>query len=358
MKTMNSLRLFYTAVAFCLGTCLSAQTSLQISEQVHNLGNITWQEPIEVTFRVQNISQQPILIDQLRTDCGCTLVTTSSAEILPGHDAVITARYDAAMLGHFAKRVSFRASTEPDPIILTLTGRVVYNAQGKTEVYPYRIGDVSLNAEMIEFEDVYRGETPVQTIRLYNAGQTTIEPQLLHLPKFLKATSFPEKIYPGRNGVIDVVLDPKELDHYGLTQSQVYLGTYAGERVSLANEIPVSVTLLPTSALSTSPSGQTPELQLSEKVIRLGSMNGKKKIKTEMLIANTGTAPLDIEALQVYNPGISVRIDNQHVEPGKTAKVKITVSKLIFSFKGRTRILLLTNDPDCPKATIDLQVEP
>lgn len=355
---MKPLRLLHIALCAFVGTCGFAQSSLQISEQVHNLGNITWQEPINVVFRVKNISQKNVLIDQLRTDCGCTLASTSATEILPGREALITAHYDAAMLGHFTKRVSFRASTEPEPVILTLTGRVVLDAQGKAEVYPFRIGDVSLNADIIEFDDVYRGETPIQTIRLYNAGQQTIEPELLHLPKYLQATASPKKIYPGRNGVIDIVLDPKELAHYGLTQTQVYLGTYPGERISRDNEIGVSVTLLPTSALAISESGQTPKLQLSEKVVKFSALVGKKKQKAEVLLTNTGTATLNIEALQVYNPGISVRIDSQKIEPGKSAKVKITVSKLVESFKGRTRILLLTNDPSCPKATIDLQIAP
>lgn len=358
VTVMKSIRFLHTAVLLLMATFGFAQRSLQIAERVHNLGNIAWQEPVTVAFHVQNISREAITVSDLRTDCGCTLATMSQTEILPGRELQINVRYDAEMLGQFSKRVSFRSSSEAEPITLTLTGRVVLDASGKAEVYPFHIGDVSLSQEMIEFDDVYRGETPVQTIRVYNGSQQTIEPEFLRLPKYLSATCSPKVIYPGRNGVIDVVLNPNEIENYGLTQTQVFLGTFKGQRVSTDNALDVAVTLLPTSALSTSASGQVPVLDIANRNLSVGALNGKKKIKAETFLSNNGTAPLQIEAIQVYNPGLSVSIDKQRLEPGATAKVKITVNKLIFNFKGRYRILLLTNDPQCPKATIDVQVEP
>jgi len=52
---------------------------------------------------------------------------------------------------------------------------------------------------MWNFDDVRRGDMPVKTIRVYNAGKKSATVSLMHLPKYLTATIEPESIRPGRS---------------------------------------------------------------------------------------------------------------------------------------------------------------
>ena len=90
--------------------------------------------------------------------------------------------------------------------------------------------------------------------------------------------------------------------------------------------------------------------------ITLGPLGKKKKVSGELVLRNTGRTPLVISALQVYNPGISVSIGKRRIDPGQAEKLKITVHANNKYFKGRRRILLITNDPDHSKMVIDVEV--
>ena len=84
---------------------------------------------------------------------------------------------------------------------------------GKTDL-PYRVGDLYLETDNVEFDDVYRGDNPVKEIRVYNSGRQSITPQLMHLPKYLKVVSEPEVIRPGRSGRLYLTLNSELLRNY------------------------------------------------------------------------------------------------------------------------------------------------
>ena len=59
----------------------------------------------------------------------------------------------------------------------------------------------------------------------------------------------------------------------------------------------------------------------------------------------------------MYNPGIGVKLGKRRIAPGESTKLKITVSADSQHFRGRRRVLLITNDPNHPKIAIDVTVD-
>lgn len=86
-------------------------------------------------------------------------------------------------------------------------------------------------------------------------------------------------------------------------------------------------------------------------------MGKKKKVSGQLMIRNTGKTPLVINALQVYNPGISVSLNKRRIDPGQDEKLKITINANTTYFKGRRRVLLITNDPEHSKIVVDVVVQ-
>lgn len=76
-----------------------------------------------------------------------------------------------------------------------------------------------------------------------------------------------------------------------------------------------------------------------------------------MKLTNAGQSPLVVTALQVYNPGLSVSIGKRTLKPGQSDKLKISTSPTNQGFKGRRRVLLITNDPVNPKIIIDIIIK-
>ncbi|MBQ5835240.1 MAG: DUF1573 domain-containing protein [Bacteroidaceae bacterium] len=350
------LRTSLLTAALCLSSAAIAQPQAYFDMTTHDMGTLTWKIPALATFHITNRGSENLLIREVHPDCGCTAVAWTHDPIRPGEKGTISATYDAAMLGHFSKHIAVYTNASERPVFLQLNGAVVLERKEYSGDFPVRIGEIYLDTDVIEFDDITRGEAPVRTISVFNGGKSSYTPQLMHLPKYITATSDPETIRPGRVGTISLTLNSQMLREMGLTQADIYLSRFPGDRVQKDNEINISATLLPEPDAS-QPLEYAPIAHLSSDTIHLGKMGNRKKLSGTLTLTNTGRSPLVIRTLQVYNPGISVSIGSRRIAPGESEKLKITINANSNYFKGRRRILLITNDPRHPKQIIDVKVE-
>ncbi len=350
----------FVLLSLILMTTLSvkAQPRLEFEHTTQELGTLLWHHPRTATFKVTNKGTQDLLITNVRTDCGCTDAEWTTTPIGPGGSGMIKATYDAEMLGHFNKGLAVYTNLDDKPHYLQLVGVVAMNdAVEQTAEYPYKVGDYYLSTDDIEFDDVNKGDTPTVVLSILNSSKKSYRPELMHLPKYLTAQADPAVIRPGRVGRVLLTLNSNELHTMGLTQTSVYLSRFMGDRVSKETEINVSATLLPD--FIETPSGQAlaPIAQLDSTHITLPPLGKKKKVSGQLMIRNTGKTPLVINALQVYNPGISVSLNKRRIDPGQAEKLKITINANTTYFKGRRRVLLITNDPEHSKIVVDVVVQ-
>lgn len=345
------------AFIVCSITAVQAQPKVQFEQTSQEMGTLLWHSPRTVKFRFTNKSTSTLFIRDVRTDCGCTAVDWTKQGVEPGGTAELTATYDAELLGHFTKRIAVYTNLDKDPYLLSIMGQVAMTQTEPSEEYPYKIGDYYLSTDNIEFDDVNRGDRPVFTLNIFNASKKSFHPELMHLPKYLTAKSDPELIRPGRVGRVLVTLNSNALPTMGLTQTSIYLSRFMGDRVSHDTEINVSATLLPDFLDTPTQLALAPVAQIDSTHITLGPLGKKKKASGELVLRNTGKTPLVIKALQVYNPGISVSLSKRRLNPEASEKLKITVNANNTYFKGRRRVLLITNDPQNPKMVIDVTVK-
>ncbi len=74
-----------------------------LTAETHDFGDILHREPVEVSFEFKNISGEPIVIDNVRTSCGCTAADWGVAPILPDSVGLINIEFDAREPGYFHK---------------------------------------------------------------------------------------------------------------------------------------------------------------------------------------------------------------------------------------------------------------
>lgn len=334
-----------------------AQPVARFPETRHEFGSLAWQRAAVVNFYVTNAGNAPLLIHDVHPDCGCTAVSWTKAAIAPGDSGVICASYDAELLGSFQKAVAVHTNAAEKPTYLVLSGEVVLKKEEYTGDFPYQIGEIFLSHDNLEFDDVHSGNYPEKTLLIYNNSKKPYRPTLMHLPKYLSASYEPAMLPAGRVGRIVVRLDSDQLRDMGLTQTYVYLSRYPGDRVKKENEINVSVTLLPEAKTTKAELLYAPVAQLDTTVLDLGALGTKKKLKGQVTLTNKGLSNLEIQALQVYNPGLEASIKKSTLKPGESQKLKITVNANSSYFKGRRRVLLITNDPRQPKHVIDIIIK-
>lgn len=358
MKTRNMLPLKSWALGLFALTSFSvaAQPKAYYADTEISLGNVAWHSSAVANIHLTNMGNQPLYITRVEKDCGCTVVSWNHSAIAPGASTVISATYDAETLGVFGRYISITTNASEDPVDILLTGRVMTEVVDYSRDFPYKVDDVMLTTDVLEFDDVNKGEHPEQTILVFNNGTKSYAPEFMHLPKYLSVTCSPEVLRPGRVGRVTFILDSNQLPSMGLTQSSIYVARYPGDKVRKAAEIGVSATLLPQFDLSMRELQHSPVAVIPTK-IHLGTGIKKKILKGSLILENQGAGTLHVQALQVYNPGITVSLSKSVIKPGDKTTLKISASSATGNFKGRRRILLITDDPNNSKITIDVTAE-
>lgn len=318
-------------------------------------GQVLFRSPLTVEYKLTNKGTKPVVIDDIRTNCGCTVVNFPHQNIQPGTSVNIQAVFDAKQLGHFDKKIGIYEQGGKEPLMLSLNGIVVQFITDFKGEFKASVENFLLEDGEIEFDDVNRGDQPVQKIYIKNTTDSDVEPVVMHLPAWLSANVSPSILGPHRIGEIYFTLNSKKLRDFGLTQTTVYLGDHPGDRVGENKEINVSAIVLPDfDNLTSKMKANAPVAELSSTTLDLGEFGDKKKLKGELEIKNTGKRELEIRNLQMFTSGLEISLSSMKIKPGEVGKLKVTATPDLKKVKGRPRILMITNDPKHPKIILNI----
>lgn len=354
MKRMNIWML-----SALLALPASAQ-KITTQHEVVDCGQVVFNKPVTAEFMLKNDGHKPLVINNVLKSCGCTEVDYPKTGIAAGESFVIKAVYDAKQMGTFTKQVCLYTNAGEDPFILSMRGKVVGSVVDFAGSYDEMLGVIKSDAQEVEFDDVNRGDRPVQRIHIFNPTDELLEPVVMHLPPYLHAFVSPSKVAPRHSAEISFVLDSKKLRDLGLNQTSVYLGERPGDRIAPEKEIVVSAVLLPGfENMTPTKKALAPKIEMSATDLNLGSFNGKKKLKGEILITNKGKSELDIRSMQMFTMGLQVNLKKSKIQPGETVKMKVTAvaADLKKSRVRHPRILMITNDPEHAKVVVKINVQ-
>lgn len=346
-----------------LSSLLAISASAQKITTQHKLidcGQVVFRHPVTSEFKMKNDGSRALRIREIKKSCGCTSVEYPTRSIAPGEEFIVKMTYDAKQMGTFVKQLLLYSNASGEPYMLTMQGKVVDQMSDFGGSYDYMLGVLKADAQEIEFDDVNRGDRPVQRIHIFNPTEENMEPVVMHLPSYLSAQVSPSKLAPHHGGEVTIVLDSRKLRDFGLNQTSIYLGERPGDKVSADKEITASAVLLPDfDHMTDAQKNAAPKIVLSTTSLDLGSFDGKKKMKGEILITNEGKSTLDIRSMQMFNIGMQVALNKSHLKPGESAKLKITViaSELAKAKVKNPRVLMITNDPNQAKVLIRIIIK-
>ena len=356
---MKILKLISLSFIICHLSFSEAQAQkLSVTNTTVNCGRTGFEQPVTATFELRNKGLKRLIINDVHPDCGCTAVEYPK-EVGAGDKFTIRMTYDARQLGHFHKMAAIKSNGSKTPVYLTMTGVVLPEMLDYTGDYPYAMGDLLLDQSELEYDNVNKGDTPVEEIHIMNNGTTKMTPNVMHLPPYLSAIVQPETLAPGRSGTITVMLNSEKLRDYGLTQTSVYIAKQLGEKVSADNEMSVSAILLPPLKDSDATSKATaPQLRVSATEIDFSDFGGKTKKTADITLLNVGQSPLTISSLQMFTRGLKVTLGKREIAPGQSTELKVTgFANDLAKLRTRPRILMITNDPDYPKVVINIKLK-
>jgi hypothetical protein len=90
----------------------------------HDFGDVSYRVPVKHQFRFKNTGETQLIIDNIRSSCGCTATDWSMEPLMPGAESEIEVEFDAKKKGYFYKKIKVYFNGIKKPEILSIEGDV------------------------------------------------------------------------------------------------------------------------------------------------------------------------------------------------------------------------------------------
>lgn len=353
------MKKYVISCAFGLIIALGVQAQRIVFEKnLVNAGSTLWKRPVTAVFKFTNKDREPLFIREVDAGCGCLKPEWPTNSMTKGEGGEIRITYDAKLLGHFDRYIDVYTNASDKPVRIRMKA-LVHNGELKTieDIFPYRIEDILLSTNNVEFTDVNAGDSTTVEIEILNQSKDVYTPQLMHLPEYLNATYTPTMIARGRRGKIALTLHSEKLPDLGLNQTSIYLARFSGDKVGTDNEIVVSAVQLPDLHFAEQFT-KKPRFHVSATELHMGKLGKKSKVKGYVKISNKGNGVLKLSKIQAFNQAISVAINKTELQPSEEVKMDIAIdTRFLGMSKTQPRVLIITNDPAHPKEVVNVNFE-
>lgn len=164
--------------------------------------------PLTVDYHFVNVSDTPVAITRITTNCGCTATEIGDSLITPGEKGVIRIKFNPHRRSGTVDTNSFvyTSHSSKEPVAkLTLLGNVIDNDEWNH--LPCRMGALKLKRKDVVFEPVKCGTSPQQRIPCANVGTVPLRLSSALLPAFVSFSTEPAEIAPGEEGDIVITIN-------------------------------------------------------------------------------------------------------------------------------------------------------
>ena len=125
--------IFTLLFAFCVMALASASAQAVITFQktTHDFGHFTEDKPVSYKFVFENTGNEPLVIQQAISSCGCTVANFTKSPIKPGEKGKINVTYNGKgkMPGRFKKVITIRTNASNSLARIYITGEMEESKQ-------------------------------------------------------------------------------------------------------------------------------------------------------------------------------------------------------------------------------------
>ena len=102
-----------------------AEAEFKFETESHDFGKIPQNKPVTYEFKFTNIGDQPLIISNVETTCGCTVPEYSKTPIKKGEQGIIKASFNAAAVAPFVKQLTIKSNARTPIKVLIIKGEVI-----------------------------------------------------------------------------------------------------------------------------------------------------------------------------------------------------------------------------------------
>lgn len=97
----------------------------KFDKETHDFGRIPQGKPVSIEFKFTNIGDEPLIISNIESVCGCTVPKYTKTPVLKGQSGTITVTYNAAAVAPFSKGLTIKSNAKTPVKLIYIKGEVV-----------------------------------------------------------------------------------------------------------------------------------------------------------------------------------------------------------------------------------------
>jgi hypothetical protein len=118
------MKIIFTLLFMGLISLSANAQEFKFEEETINYGKIAKNSDGERTFIFTNVGEQPLIIEKIKSSCGCTVPKKPEQPIMPGEKGEIKVSYDTKRLGGFSKAITIFSNAKEARKIIKIKGFV------------------------------------------------------------------------------------------------------------------------------------------------------------------------------------------------------------------------------------------
>jgi hypothetical protein len=122
---MKNLLLLLTILLSFQGFSQEKQPVIEFKSTEIDYGNINKNSDGTRVFEFTNTGDAPLIINRVKSSCGCTVPSKPTKPVMPGKSDKIVVKYNTHRVGPFRKTITVYSNAKNNVVILKIKGKVV-----------------------------------------------------------------------------------------------------------------------------------------------------------------------------------------------------------------------------------------
>ncbi len=348
-------------VVFALGlvqntTAQSKKAYIEFEKTLHDYGTVKESNgPAMYSFTFKNTGKQPLVLTEVKPNCGCTSPEWSKAPIAPGGSGMIKVAFDPKNRpGVFNKNIKVVSNAENQQVILRIKGNVIARDRGINDIYPIEMSPVRLNTNHIALQRTTRTDVKTDTFLVYNPSEEAVAISFERVPSHITLKAVPATLKPKAKGKIIFTYTAEGKSDWGFVLDRVpvvFNGTFDPKKRD--NRLTISADIQEDfSKLSPQELAKAAKIEFETKVFDFKTLTQGESASSTFKFKNTGKSDLIIRKVKSSCGCTAVAPDLKVIPAGQESKIDVTFRSRGKKGKQNKTITVITNDPVNPTVTL------
>ncbi|MEM7375501.1 MAG: DUF1573 domain-containing protein [Bacteroidota bacterium] len=328
--------------------------NIEFEETTHQFGTIQKGDKAEHTFTFTNMSDEAVVLQNVKASCGCTTPNWTRDEVAPGETGEIQVKYNTNRVGAFTKTVTVTYDKAQRPVVLYIKGTVQAPPSKTDDIYQHKIGNLAFDKVRENVGVLDSDKEKAMTFKVKNIGPKPIQlDQEISKEMMFEVSVDRPRLLPGEFTNIRVNAIGSKFINAGTFMSNITLNTNDNLQPSKGLAISGNINKV----MTVEELAKLPNIAFETLEYDAGKVLEGEKVVFGFKFTNTGEEPLELQSVKASCGCTATAPKDDIIAGGATSEIVATFDSRNRKGPQTKTITVRSNDPDQATVILRLKVE-